>query len=227
MRAYDFSRGLTTALFAGVAGGLVWVAGAYFGTGTVNDFWISMGIIAGAGLVMALSQLIGGWTKHGAPRFSAGVFVFGFLPVLVCVGWVLLGTQPNGGWQHHHITSWSSSVGIGHIVSDLATFNAVLAFGFGLVLGYCFDTMPVARGVDDDVVVDRRRRGFGRRRPAMERTAADEPLTAERTTVLQRDGVREREPVGARPARGTAVERDAETGEPVSVDEDRPPRTMD
>jgi uncharacterized membrane protein YedE/YeeE len=225
MRAYDFSRGLTTALFAGVAGGLVWVAGAYFGTSTVNDFWVSMAIIAGAGLVMALSQIIGGWTKYGVPRFSTGMFVFGFLPVLVCVGWVLLGTQPNGGWQHHHITSWSSSIGIGHIVSDLAAFNAVLAFGFGLVLGFCFDTAPAARGVEGDVPVEGRR-GRMRRRPMMERRAADEPLTAERTTVMGRDdAVDEREPVGAR--RSTAVERDAETGEPVSADPDRPPRTMD
>jgi len=220
MRAYDVSRGLTTALFAGIAGGLVWVAGAYFGTTTINDFWISMGIIAGAGLVMALSQVIGGWTKSGAPRFSMGMFMFGFLPVLVCVGWVLLATQPNGGWQHHHITSWSVSVGIGHIVSDLSAFNAVLAFGFGLVLGYCFDTMPVARPADEDLVVERRR--FGRR-PVMEPAVADEPLTAERTTVMTRDG--DREVVGAR--RGAVVERDAETGEPVAVDDDRPPRAMD
>jgi len=220
MRAYDVSRGLTTALFAGVAGGLVWVAGAYYGTGSVKHFWISMGIIAGAGLVMALSQLVGGWTKFGAPRFSAGMFMFGFLPVLVCVGWVLLATQPNGGWQHHHITSWSASAGILHLVRDVAPFNAVLAFGFGLVFGYCFDTTPAVRPADDEVVVDRRRLG---RRPAMEPAVADEPLTAERTTVMTRDG--DREVVGAR--RGEVVERDAETGEPIAVDRERTPTTMD
>ena len=34
----------------------------------------STGIVAGAGLTMALSQLFGGWTKWGWPRISAGVF---------------------------------------------------------------------------------------------------------------------------------------------------------
>src|SRR5262245_17398718 len=222
MRRYDFSRGLTTALFAGVAGGLVWVAGAYFGTESASKFWVSMGIIAGAGLVMALSQLVGGWTKFGRPRFSLGMFLLGFLPVLVCVGWVLLATQPNGGWQHHHIASWSASAGIGHIVTDLATFNAVLAFGFGLVLGFCFDTMPVARADEGDTIVERRR-PLGRRR--VERAPEDEPLTAERTTVLPRDGQSDRELVGTR--RGAAEERGSETGEPAPVDQDRAPRTMD
>lgn len=190
MRTYDFHRGLMTALCAGIAGGLLWLAGAYVGTRGVGHFWASMGIVAGAGLVMALSQLLGGWTKFGLPRFSLGVFLLGFLPVLIVVGWTLLVNQPIGGWQHGNLASWSRSVGISDVIHDLQTFDAVLAFGFGLVFGFCFDTMGPRRR--DELVVDRRHETVVEPAPAAatrERTAAidrdsvDEPVSAERAEV--------------------------------------------
>lgn len=183
MRTYDFHRGLMTALCAGIAGGLLWIAGAYVGTRGVGHFWASMGIVAGAGLVMALSQLLGGWTKFGVPRFSLGMFLLGFLPVLIVVGWTLLVNQPTGGWQHGNLSSWSRSVGISDVIHDLQTFDAVLAFGFGLVFGFCFDTFGPRRR--DEVIVDRRREGLVTvppREPVGARPA-DEPLSAERAEV--------------------------------------------
>lgn len=182
MRTLDFHRGLVTLLAAAVAGGLLWLAGAYVGTRHVGPFWASMGIVAGAGLVMALSQVLGGWTKFGLPRFSVGTFLLAFLPVLVVVGWVLIVNQPVGGWQHGNLASWSRNVGILDVIHDLRTFNAVLAFGFGLVFGYCFDTTGARR---EERVVERRRGVRAvpvdeRANEPMDRRAADEPLTAER-----------------------------------------------
>jgi hypothetical protein len=178
---YDGTRGLTTALAAGVAGLLLWVA-TLVGVGTVTRFWESMGIVAGAGLVVALSQVIGGWTKGGRVRISPTTFLLAFLPVLVCVGWILMATQPGHGWHEGTITSWSRSIGINGLVHSLGLWHGVLAFGFGLVLGLTFDTVPVAEPVvrDEETMVADRRGPAWRRRPAMETTAADEPLTAER-----------------------------------------------
>jgi hypothetical protein len=171
---YDTTRGLTTALAAGVAGLLLWVA-TQVGTRTEGRFWAAMGIVAGAGLILALSQAVGGWTKGLRLRLSPGTFALAFLPVLVCVGWVLLATQPGNGFAESRIDSWSNAVGLLDVVHSLALWHGVLAFGFGFVLGLSFDTVP-------DAIVEPA--------PADERPAvamgppvADEPLTAERTAV--------------------------------------------
>jgi hypothetical protein len=195
MRTYDFHRGLMTALGAGVAGLLVWLA-TQVGQQSTPRFWAAMGLVAAAGLVMAFSQLLGGWTKWGWPRLSAGVFLFGFLPVLVCVGWVLMATQPGHGWHEGTLVRWSHDIGIFGLVHELGLYHGVFAFGFGLVLGFAFDTSgPMRR--EEIVTADRRRR----RRPlvaprereaVMERPAADEPVSAERAEVEQTPDV----PVG-------------------------------
>ena len=165
---YDTTRGLTTALAAGVAGLLLWVA-TQVGTQTEGRFWASMGIVAGGGLVIALSQAVSGWTKGLLLRPSAGTFLIAFLPVLVCVGWVLLATQPAGGFAQGHVTSWSGSIGILGLIRALGLWHGVLAFGFGLVLGLSFDSVPA-------IVVEET--------PAAEPVAvADEPVVAERTEV--------------------------------------------
>ena len=222
MRTYDSSRALTTLLGAGVAGFLVWLATQVGQTTTVR-FWSAMGIVAAAGLVMALSQLLGGWTKFGLPRLSAPVFLLGFLPVLVCVGWVLMATQPGHGWHEGTIVNWSHDVGIFGVVHDLGLYHGVLAFAFGLVLGYSFDTTGLTRR--DDVVVDRTRTTPAPVAvPIEERTAADEPLTAERTAVLEpsRDG--DRDLVGS----GRNVEiREGGAPRPRPADPERTPTGMD
>src|SRR5918911_5054972 len=180
MRTYDFHRGLVTALAAGVAGFLVWLA-TQVGQQTTGRFWASMGIVAGAGLVLALSQLLGGWTKWGWPRLSAGVFLLGFLPVLVCTAWILIATQPGHGWQEGRLVGWSHSIGLYGIVKALGLYHGALAFAFGLVFGYTFDTSgPVRR---EDVVVDRTAAVAPAATPTMDRRVADEPVTAERDEV--------------------------------------------
>lgn len=132
-------RGVFTVVGAGVAGLLIWIS-TQIGQGTLDGYWAVQGILAGAGLTMALSQLFGGWTKWGWPRISGGVFLIGFLPVLVTAGWVLLAGQPDANWFQRHTTSWSNDVAIDGLVDDLRTYLGVLAFGLGLVFGFTFDT---------------------------------------------------------------------------------------
>jgi hypothetical protein len=187
---YDATRGLTTLVAVGVAGVLLWAA-TLVGVQSVTRFWESMAIVAAAGLVLALSQVIGGWTKGGRTRISPTTFLLGFLPTLVCVGWILMATQPGSGWHEGRIVSWSHSLGIMGLVHSLGLWHGVLAFGLGLVLGMTVDTVPVEEPVvertpataapvrDDETLVADRRGPNWRRRPAAG-TDADEPLTAER-----------------------------------------------
>ena len=180
---YDATRGLMTALAVGVAGLLLWVA-TQVGMQSTARFWESMGIVAVAGLVLALLPAMGGWTSGLRFRASPGTFLLGFLPTLVLVGWVLMATQPGHGWHDGTVTSWSRSIGVLGLVHALGLWHGVLAFGFGAVLGLSLDTVPAvepvvepaAGPVDDDVVVDRRNE-----------PVADEPLTAERDAAPARD----------------------------------------
>jgi hypothetical protein len=174
---YDTTRGLTLALAAGVAGLLLWIA-TRVGTQTVAHFWAAMGIVAGAGFVLALAQVIGSWTSGLRLRLSPATFTFAFLPVLVCVGWIMFASQPGHGLWEGTLHHWSSSIGILGLVHDLALWHGALALGFGLVLGLSLDAVP-------EVVLDTV--------PAVERPvaaatppAADEPVTAEERQ-LERD----------------------------------------
>ena len=170
---YGLTRASITLIAAGVAGLLVWIA-TRINDHSTGGYWAVSGLIAGAGLVMALSQLLGGWTKWGVPRLSATVFLLAFIPVLIAAGWVVVAHQPHGNWARHHVLSWSSGIHIRGLVNDLTNYVSVLAFGIGLVFGYSFDTTgprQPAAAVDQDVV-----------RPA-DRRASDEPLTAEGTAA--------------------------------------------
>ena len=102
-------RALFTLLGVGVAGFLLWVA-QLPDASTTNGFWAAMGIIAGAGLVLGLSQLLGGWTKWGLPHWSPGVFLFAWIPTAIAVGWVMMVIQPENGWHQDKLASWSSSI---------------------------------------------------------------------------------------------------------------------
>ncbi len=185
---YGLTRATTTLLFAAAAGFLIWIA-SQISNDHVGGYWARVGLVAGAGLVMALSQLFGGWTKWGWPRISSHVLVVAFVPVAVASLWVILAGEPGNGWFHNHVMSWTGDLHISGLVTDLLYYIPVLAFGTGLVFGYSFDT--TGPRVDRDVAVPpptTRRRGlFGRKRteePVVTDTpAADEPLTAERDTV--------------------------------------------
>jgi hypothetical protein len=138
---YDASRGLTLAVTAALAGLGLWGA-AEVGTQTTGRFWVAMVVVGGAGLLLALANHVGTWTKGLRMRLSPSTFVLGFLPTLVCVGWILLATQPGHGWQEGRIDSWSSSIGLLGVVHSVGLWHGVLAFGFGLMLGLSFDGVP-------------------------------------------------------------------------------------
>lgn len=152
-------RALVTLLGLAAAGLLVWLAST-FDLGSTSEFWIAMGLLAAAGLVLGLSQLLGGWTKWGWPRFSPSVFLFAFLPTLVVAGGILLAMRP-AGEETRQVRGWAEDIGIGGLVEDFWDFPGLLAFAIGLVLAFCFDTSgprtrivsPDAR--DDDVYARR------------------------------------------------------------------------
>jgi hypothetical protein len=179
---YDATRGLTTAVAAGAAGLLLWVA-TQVGQQTTGRFWAAMGIVAGAGLVMSLAHVIAGWTKGLRLRLSPGTFLLGFVPVLVVAGWILMATQPGTGWHEGRIVAWSGSLGVTGVVHALGLWHGVLAFGFGLVLGMAFDSVPAL--VEDEATVARRDAVTAPMSApgtvtSMDGGAADDPLTAER-----------------------------------------------
>ena len=151
---YGLTRGTITLIGAAVAGLLVWLA-TQIDDGSNGGYWAVYGVIAAAGLVMAFSQILGGWTKWGWPRLSLNVFLIAFLPVLIAAGWVVIAHQPDPNWFRTHVLNWSDDIGILGLVRDLTEYAAVLAFGAGLVFGFTFDTSgPSAYGP------------FGRRRRA-------------------------------------------------------------
>jgi hypothetical protein len=203
---YGLTRATTTLIAAGVAGLLIWFA-TQVDDNTKGGFWAAYGLIAGAGLVMALSQLLGGWTKWGWPRLAATFFLIAFLPIAFVSLWIVVAAEPGNDWFHRHVISWSNDLHIHGLVNDLKEYVAVFAFGIGLVFGYSFDTTGprVREGVGATAAgagaVPARRRGlFGRGRPTDADSAppvanrdADAPLTADRDReVVTRDG---REPV--------------------------------
>jgi hypothetical protein len=175
---YDATRGLTTAVAVGTAGLLLWVA-THVGQQTTLRFWASMGIVAAAGLIVALAEAIGGWTKGLRMRLSPGTFVLCFVPTLIVAGWVLMATQPGTGWHEGRIVSWSSSIGVLGVVHDLGLWHGVLAFGLGLVLGLALDTVPAVDAVAERTPATLETAPVTAAGPA-DRLAADEPLSAER-----------------------------------------------
>jgi hypothetical protein len=172
-RLYDARRGLTTAIAAGTAGLLLWLA-THVGQQTTPRFWASIGIVAGAGIVVALAQALGGWTKGLRLRLSPGTFLIGFVPTLVVAVWILLATQPGNGWHEGSFASWSSSLGVLNVVHDLGLWHGVLAFGLGLMLGLSLDTVPAG----GEVVVERTPA------TAHDPRVADDPVAAEREAAL-------------------------------------------
>jgi hypothetical protein len=161
------TRGVSTLAGAVVAGILLWFA-TQIGTQTSSEYWSTYGLIAAAGLTMALSQILGGWTKWGWPRFSLGVFLIGFLPVLVAGGWVLLARQP-ADWMN--TSNWSRDLSIFGVVNDLGNVLPAVAFGIGLTFGLSFDTAGPRREVVAEEPVREERI-----------SDADSPLTADRET---------------------------------------------
>jgi hypothetical protein len=170
------SRAVATLGGAAIAGVLLWAA-AHVGRHTTGGYWAAYGIVAGAGLVFALSQLRG---RRGNPP---AMFALAFLPVLVTAGWVLVAMQPHGNWFRGHVLAWSGDLGIRHLVGLVGIWLGVLAFGIGYTLGLALEPAPAPI---EPVVVP----------PTHDRAAADEPLTAERREVTeQKPAAKEAQPV--------------------------------
>jgi hypothetical protein len=189
-----FARAGATLLGAAAAGVLLWLA-AQIGRDSTGGYWAAYGVVAAAGLIFAVTQLRG---RYGNPP---AMLLLAFLPVLVVGGWVLLALQPDATWSRDHVLSWSSDAGIADVVRDVGTWLGVVAFGIGYVFGAALEPMPrrteVAAPADFD------------------RTAADEPLTAERHETARRDAERReaarRETVGRDATEPAPVERTNET----------------
>ena len=138
---YGLTRGTLTLIGVLVAGFLLWLGAQILpDEPTTGEYWAAVGVVAAAGLTMALSQLLGGWTKWGWPRVSGTVFLLGFLPALILGGWVLAAVDPGDSWLGRHVENWSDDIGIDSLVGDLGTMYPAIAFGIGLVFGLTFDT---------------------------------------------------------------------------------------
>ena len=107
---------------AAAAGVLIWLAGRFDGP-TRHDYWISLGLVAAAGLVLGLAHLRPMSDRRG------GLLVA--LPAAGATAWIALAAQPQG----NDVMRWSRDIGIGGIVRDLGVHAGVLAFGAALVLG--------------------------------------------------------------------------------------------
>ena len=58
---YGLTRGTITLIGAAIAGLLIWLATQSDG-GSNGSYWTIVGLLAAAGLTMAFSQILGGWT---------------------------------------------------------------------------------------------------------------------------------------------------------------------
>src|SRR2546429_8609441 len=177
---YGLTRATTTLVFSAVAGLLIWFA-TQISNDHIGGYWARVGLVAGGGLLMAVSQLLGGWTKWGWPRLSIAVLVTAFVPVAIVSLWIILAGEPGSGWFHNHVMAWSQDIHVSGLMTDLLYYIPVVAFGTGLVFGFSFDTTgPVVR--DRDVIRARRRET-----PAVNGRAAAEPMTADREAATTSD----------------------------------------
>lgn len=186
-------RGLFTLLGVVAAGFLIWLA-TLFNLDQTGEFWAAMGLLAAAGFVLGISQLLGGWTKWGLPVVSPGVFLFGFLPALILGGGILLATRDTGQGTRDTVSGWAQDLGIEGFVQDISLFQGAIALAIGLVFSFVFDTAGPRREYvaersttvpDEDVHDYERREPVTTTVPAGERTiTTDRP---ERETVTTGD----------------------------------------
>jgi hypothetical protein len=175
-------RGLFTLLGVVAAGFLIWLA-TIFDLDATGEFWAAMGLLAAAGFVLGISQLLGGWTKWGLPIVSPGVFLFGFLPALILGGGILLATRDTGQGTRDTVSGWAQDLGIESFVQDISLFQGAIALGIGLVFSFVFDTAGPRREYvaertttvpDEDVHDYERREPVTTTVPAGERTITED-----------------------------------------------------
>jgi hypothetical protein len=175
-------RGLFTLLGVVAAGFLIWLA-TIFDLDATGEFWAAMGLLAAAGFVLGISQLLGGWTKWGLPIVSPGVFLFGFLPALILGGGILLATRDTGQGTRDTVSGWAQDLGIESFVQDMSLFQGAIALAIGLVFSFVFDTAGPRREYvaertttvpDEDVHDYERREPVTTTVPAGERTITED-----------------------------------------------------
>jgi hypothetical protein len=166
-----------TLLGAAGAGALLWLAAAHVDRSTTGGYWAATGFVAAAGLVFGLSQL------RGTGGHPPAMLLFGFVPVLIVAGWVIVAMQPGGTWTSDHVQAWSGDIGVGSVVRALGTWVGVLAFGIGATLAAAAEPF-----------------GSRRRQPAAHTRREDEVPTPQPPPepVPQPDPKPEPEPVGER-----------------------------
>ena len=180
---YGPTRGALTLIGAAAAGLLLWL-GTQVDTGGNGGYWAFIGLTAAAGLTIALSQLLGGWTKWGWPTISKNVLLIAFVPALIAGGWVILANQPGSNWFQRHAADWAGDIGLGGVLDDLTLVVPAIAFGLGLLFGLVFDTTgPRVRKTEVAEPGTRE-----------EDVVATEPVTAERTGRVELVDEDDREP---------------------------------
>ena len=204
---YGLTRATLTLIGVAVAGVLIWLATQVIpddpSSASVGEYWSAFGLVAAAGLAIALSQLLGGWTKWGWPRISGNVFLLGFLPALVVGGWVIAAQEPGDNWLGSHVRSWSDDLGIEGLVSDLGLMIPAIALGIGLVFGLTFDTTGPRTARTKGVPA------AGAHRPAPTTTSGDRAVVGEdrRVRLEDEDGGAPRPEEEEAPRTGEPVKR--------------------
>jgi len=181
MTLNGINRAPAMLLGAAIAGGLLWVAGAYIGRHTTGGYWAAYGIVAGAGLVFGLFQL------RGTGGHPPAMFLLVFVPVVIAAGWVIVAMQP-ANTTSNHVMRWSADIGIADVVRDLGTWLGVLAFSIGFVFAAMLEPFGVRRRetvehVDHTHPV----RTAPVSTTPIDRRAADEPTLAERREDAARE----------------------------------------
>jgi hypothetical protein len=204
---YGLTRATLTLIGVAMTGVLLWLATQIvsddFASASRGDYWAALGIVAAGGLVIALSQLLGGWTKWGWPRISGNVFLIGFVPALLVGGWMLAAMEPGNYWLGRHVRSWSDDLGIEGLVNDLGLMIPAIALGIGLVFGLTFDTTGPRRAVRTKGVP-----AAGAQRPVTPTTNGQERAAAaeDRRVSLEDEDDRARHPEEA-PRAGEPVKK--------------------
>ncbi len=160
------TRAFFTLVGAGVAGGLIWVA-AQVSHDTTGQYWARVGIVAGAGVALALARMPDVGVRTLRP--SLPTFGLAFLPALVAAGWVLVASQPAGNTYRGHFLAWSSDIGVTRVVRDLAPYSIVLAFGLGVLFGLVFERRVIEVAANESTMAE----------------PADEPLYVPETPVAE------------------------------------------
>ncbi len=135
---YGWNRAAATLAGAFAAGALVWIA-THVDEDTTYGYWAVYGLIAIAGLVLALVQLAA-WMGWGRPRVSLRVLFLAFLPVALAGLWILAFNHPQDSWLREHARAWANDVRLGDAAAHFRDERGIAAFMIGVVLGFSFDT---------------------------------------------------------------------------------------